>query len=105
MSNRSFEGLVPKNPVYACVGSIDHDGSWDVYFSNFDFENKTWVNFKLVFNGKRKSKANFWLSYNYDEHRFANNSCYRVLIQTYADLIPKIISFIGENKNCFSGVE
>ena len=102
MKNTLYYGKPPKNSAYICVGSIEYHGNWDVYFASFvDESNKTWINFKLVFDGQRKHKANFWLAYNYDEHRFADNDGYRVLVEHYTDFMPKIISFVNEHKNCF----
>ena len=104
MADKLYSGLPPKNNAYVCVGSIEYHGNWDAYVSSFvDDSNKSWINFKLVFDGKRKHKANFWLAYNYDEHRFADNFCYKALIEHYTDFMPKIICFVNENKNCFNG--
>jgi hypothetical protein len=101
MKDKFYYGIPPKNDSYFCIGSIQYDGNWDVYFL-VNAENTFWLNFKLVFNGKREHKANFWLAYNYDEQRFADNACYKALVKNYNDLIPKIIYFVNENKNCFN---
>ena len=106
MKNKLYYGVPPKNEAYLCVGSIEYQGNWDAYISSFVNEsNKSWINFKLVFDGQRKHKANFWLAYNYDEHRFADNVCYRALVENYMDFMPKIVSFVYENKNCFNVAE
>lgn len=93
MKAKEFTGNDPSGNLYFKVGTITFNGDWIVYAVKKN-NNSSWVNLKIIFDGKRTNKANFWLGYNLEEKKFSNNSCSKVLLKNYKDFASKITEFI-----------
>lgn len=76
--NQKFEGNVPTGDEWWAAKTLPlGGGQWILFVRGKPSEG--WINTKLVFDGERHWKANFWLSYNFDKGRFAATNDSRLL--------------------------
>lgn len=104
MSDLLFSGIHPKTEDYLCIGKVSDfkNVEWLFYNRTFSKGNTgNWINFKLIADGNLKTKANFWLAYNFKEKRLAKSPASYYLIEKYGELYGDLILFIEDHKDCF----
>lgn len=96
--NQMFEGNVPAGDDWWAAKTLaDGDsGEWILFVRGKAADG--WINTKLVFDGRRKRKANFWLNYNFEIGRFAANHDSRLLgaEDEYSQLRREFIEAVHE---------
>lgn len=96
--NQMFKGNVPTGDEWWAAKTLaDGDGGEWILFVRGKADDG-WINTKLVFDGWRKRKANFWLAYNFEAERFAGTRDSKLLAtkDEYSDLRRQFIEAVHE---------
>lgn len=90
-TKKYYEGFAPVGDNWSKVFKLGffNKRTWQIsYVINNELK---WNNIKVFSLEKKKSKANFNLGHN--SERFADNKCFRVLVEHYPELLDAIKDF------------
>lgn len=91
-SRKKFMGQEPAaGELVARIG----DG-WRLYQLSQPSGAAQWIKLKLAFDGMRKAKANYWLSWSVVEHRFGVNKDYVTLAQYEPSVLQELVGYLLE---------
>ena len=89
-----FSGNAPNG--WKRISTIENDGLYWAIYEHPDGENeKGWIGYKLVLLFEKSRKSNYWLSFSFEENRFAFRGDIFVLLKDKQNLLIDACEAIG----------